>query len=62
MKKPICAYSLFVKERRQMIQLANPNLDHVEVMQLLSDEWQEIDKNVLQSYKRKAEQDKKRYD
>ena len=43
LKKPVCAYSLFVKERRQLIHLSNPNLDHVEVMQQLSAEWQNLD-------------------
>ena len=58
LKKPICAYSLFVKQRRQTIQLEHAELDHIGVMKTLSLEWKKLDESVRKDYEEKAELDK----
>ena len=50
LRKPVCAYSLFVKDRRQSIQFENPDIDHVGVMQTLSREWKDLSKARRDDY------------
>lgn len=61
LKKPVCAYSLFVKENRNLTQKNNPGKSHVDIMQILSRQWKSLENDVRQVYEKKAEEDKHRY-
>ena len=61
LKKPVCAYSLFVKENRQTTQQQNPYMGHVEVMQIVSSMWRSLDAEHRNIYTKQAEIDKVRY-
>ena len=62
LRKPVCAYSLFVKQRRHNIQAANPELDHVGVMKMLSTQWKQLSADELKLFQDLAEEDKVRYE
>ena len=33
LKKPVCSYSLYIKDTRQQTQMENPTFTHVQIMQ-----------------------------
>lgn len=41
-KKPVCAYSLFVKDFRKETASKNPNMKHISIMQQISKNWNTI--------------------
>ena len=61
LRKPVCAYSLFMKDHRQKTQQNNPLLDHVEVMKLVSNMWKNLSAEERKAYNDRAEADKTRY-
>ena len=61
LKKPVCAYSLFMKDHRQKTQQNNPQFDHIQVMQLVSNMWKNLPESQKQKYNQLAEADKARY-
>ena len=50
-----------MKDNRQSIQHANPSLDHVEIMKIISTMWKELPGNVRRQYDERAQADKLRY-
>ena len=42
LKKPVCSYSLFVKDCRSKSSVSHPNLTHIEIMQYLSQKWKSL--------------------
>ena len=45
-KKPVCAYSLYVQDIRQQIKDRNPLVPHVEIMKIVSQHWKVLDCNT----------------
>lgn len=61
LKKPVCAYSLFVKDYRKIIHDKHPELPHVEIMKLISQAWKTLGQAERLKYEALAQKDKIRY-
>ena len=44
-KKPVCAYSLFVQEKRNQLKEKYPEMHHVEIMKTISMLWKNLEAN-----------------
>ena len=61
-KKPVCAYSLFVQEKRGQLKDKYPEMHHVEIMKTISMLWKNLDSTKRQGFIDRAQYEKARYE
>lgn len=55
LKKPVCAYSIFMQDHQQETQERNPKLKHSEVMKKVSNMWKKLSDKRRKRYTDRAQ-------
>ncbi len=61
-KKPLSAYTLFVMQNRPRVSSQNPNMSFAEVASKVGLMWRDLSESKREQFKKKANQDKTRYE
>mmetsp|Transcript_3840 Transcript_3840/g.4781 ORF Transcript_3840/g.4781 Transcript_3840/m.4781 type:complete len:264 (-) Transcript_3840:755-1546(-) len=61
-KKPLSAYTLFVMQNRPRVSSQNPNMSFAEVASKVGLMWRELSEGKREQFRKKADQDKTRYE
>ncbi len=61
-KKPLNAFVLFIKERKETLTKENPEIHSLEMIKIIANEWKELSDEKKKPYYERAEADKKRYE
>ena len=61
-KRPVTAFFFYQSERRQTLKKEKPELDHKQIISVMSTEWNKLPEKDKKKYLVKAEEDKKRYE
>ena len=62
LKRPLSAYFIFLDDRRDAIKKEKPALKHLELVQAMGKEWQDMDAKKKQKYEKQAKELKDKYD
>ena len=61
LKKPVCAYSIYMQEHRPIEKSKNPHLSQAQLMKSVSDDWRSLPAKQKKKYEDEARRETLRY-